>query len=54
MFKFVSFFDKHPNQGTAERDVKASIDRIKANIKWMASNFEPISVWLSQNSSNLY
>ena len=48
-FQFERFFDEHPNQGAAARSIKFSIDRIKANVKWMESSFSSLSDWLAES-----
>jgi aminopeptidase N len=49
--KFQKFFEEHPEQGSADRDVKISIDRIKANLKWMNSGYSPLSAWLATSQN---
>jgi hypothetical protein len=49
LFQFTKFFEEHPNQGNAARNVKASIDTIKASIRWMSSSFAALNIWLSDN-----
>lgn len=46
---FSDFFNRTQNQGSATREVKISSDKIKANIKWMTSNYELLSKWLQEN-----
>ena len=45
------FFDEHPNQGSAARDIRFSIDKIKANVKWMESSFASLSDWLANGQT---
>jgi hypothetical protein len=47
LLKLTNFFDKP--QGSATRNVKASLDTINANIKWMSSGFPTLNTWLTDN-----
>ena len=55
ILKFVSFFENSNRTGNA-REVKVSTEKIKANILWLNTNYQPIKEWLynSENSSKYF
>jgi hypothetical protein len=44
------FFKLHKNHGSAKREIQLSIERIRANIKFMNSNYDKFSEWILKNA----
>lgn len=43
------FFKKYPDAGAGERSRVTALETVQKNIKWLNSNLEPLSDWLSSN-----
>lgn len=43
------FFKKYPDAGAGERSRVSALETVQKNIKWLKSNLEPLSDWLSSN-----
>jgi hypothetical protein len=48
-FKFQTFFKIHQNQGSAARDIRAAIDKIKVNVRWMNACYNQVNDWFMLN-----